>query len=210
MATGHGVATTADGGVLVNTSRMREVAIDPVARTARVAAGARWSDVIPGAAAHGLACLPGSSSGVGVVGYTMGSGFGWLGRRYGFASASVRAAEVVTAEGALVRAGATALGAVNAVISVAALGQVLTNLDRPMNVVGYAVGVSVGVYLGCVADDRLRRPEVDRRARDTVRCGLDHGVDQGGVGGQPVQARRRRRARRGGTQAASGAGRGVR
>jgi Domain of unknown function (DUF5698) len=103
------------------------------------------------------------------------------------------------------RSGATALGAVNAVISVAALGQVLTNLDRPLNVVGYAVGVSVGVYLGCVADDRLRRPRVDRPARDTV-----HGVDQGGVGGQPVQAQRGRRARRGGAQAASGAGRGVR
>ena len=57
MATGHGVATAVDGGVLVNTSRMRGVAIDPAARTARVAAGARWSDVIPGAAAHGLACL---------------------------------------------------------------------------------------------------------------------------------------------------------
>ena len=78
---------------------MRGVAIDPAARTAQVAAGARWSDVIPGAAAHGLACLPGSSSGVGVVGYTMGGGFGWLGRRYGFAAGSVRAAEVVTADG---------------------------------------------------------------------------------------------------------------
>jgi len=109
------------------------------------------------------------------------------------------------------RSGATALGAVNAVISVAALGQVLTNLDRPLNVVGYAIGVSIGVYLGCVADDRLRR--VDRRARDTVGCGVDqgvdHGVDQGGVGGRPVQARRRRRARRGRAQAAAGAGRGA-
>lgn len=54
------------------------------------------------------------------------------------------------------RTGATLLGAVNAVISVAALGQVLTNLERPLNVLGYAVGVSIGVYLGCVADDRLR------------------------------------------------------
>ena len=105
MATGHGVATACDGGVLVNTSRMRAVTIDPLARSARVAAGTRWSDVIPGAAAHGLACLPGSSSGVGVVGYTMGGGFGWLGRRYGFAADSVRSAQVVTAQGALVRAG---------------------------------------------------------------------------------------------------------
>ena len=62
MATGHGAGTAVDGGVLVNTSRMRGAAIDPAARTARVAAGARWADVIPDAAAHGLACLPGSSS----------------------------------------------------------------------------------------------------------------------------------------------------
>jgi hypothetical protein len=54
------------------------------------------------------------------------------------------------------RTAAMLLGAVNAVISVAALGQVLTNLDRPANVIGYAAGVSIGVYLGCVADDRLR------------------------------------------------------
>ena len=101
------------------------------------------------------------------------------------------------------RSGATALGAVNAVISVAALGQVLTNLDRPLNVVGYAVGVSIGVYLGCVADDRLRRGRVDRRPRDTI----GSPVDQGGVGGQPVQARRGRRSRRGRAQAVSGAGR---
>jgi Domain of unknown function (DUF5698) len=65
------------------------------------------------------------------------------------------------------RSAAMMLGAVNAVISVAALGQVLTNLDRPANVIGYAVGVSIGVYLGCVADDRLRtRPHgPDRRRR---------------------------------------------
>jgi FAD binding domain/Berberine and berberine like len=106
MATGHGTATPCDNGVLVNTSRMRAIAVDPVARTARVAAGARWADVIPRAAAHGLAGLQGSSSHVGVVGFTMGGGFGWLGRRYGLASGSVRSAEVVTADGELVTAAA--------------------------------------------------------------------------------------------------------
>jgi FAD/FMN-containing dehydrogenase len=106
LATGHGTGVPSDGGVLVNTSRMRAAAVDPAARTARVAAGARWSDIIPTAAAHGLAGLPGSSSGVGVVGFTMGGGFGWLGRRYGLAAGSVRSAEVVTADGTLVRADA--------------------------------------------------------------------------------------------------------
>ena len=104
MATGHGVATPADGGMLVNTSRMRGVRVDPDARTARVEAGAKWADLVPQAAAHGLAGLQGSTSGVGIVGYTMGGGFGWLGRKYGFAADSLKEADVVTAEGALVKA----------------------------------------------------------------------------------------------------------
>ena len=106
MATGHGVGSPCDGGVLVNTSRMKGVRVDPVARTARVEAGALWADVIPEAQAHGLAGLLGSSSHVGVVGYTMGGGFGWLGRKYGFNAASVREADVVTAEGELLRVSA--------------------------------------------------------------------------------------------------------
>jgi FAD/FMN-containing dehydrogenase len=104
MATGHGTAAPCDGGVLVNTSRMAAVQVDPAARTARVGAGARWIDLIPRTAPHGLTGLPGSSSRVGIVGYTMGGGFGWLGRRFGLASAAVTGADVVTAEGELVRA----------------------------------------------------------------------------------------------------------
>ncbi len=101
MATGHGVGAPSDGGLLVNTSLMRGVRVDPVARTARVEAGALWKDVIPEAQANGLAGLTGSAPHVGVVGYTLGGGFGWLGRRYGLNSASVTEAEVVTADGEL-------------------------------------------------------------------------------------------------------------
>ena len=54
----------------------------------------------------GLAGLVGSSSGVGVVGYTMGGGFAWLGRKYGFNADSVREADVVTADGELLRVSA--------------------------------------------------------------------------------------------------------
>jgi len=103
MATGHGVGAPCDGGVLINTSNMRGVRVDPVARTARVEAGALWTDLIHESQPHGLAGLMGSTSHVGVVGYTMGGGFGWLGRKYGFNAASVREADVVTADGELVR-----------------------------------------------------------------------------------------------------------
>ena len=106
LATGHGVAAPCDGGVLINTTRMRGVRVDPEARTARVEAGAVWSDVVPEAQHYGLVGLAGSSSGVGVVGYTLGGGYGWLGRKYGFASESVREADVVTAEGELVKVSA--------------------------------------------------------------------------------------------------------
>ena len=103
MATGHGVGAACDGGVLINTSGMRGVRVDPVSRTARVEAGALWKDVIHESQPHGLGGLLGSTSHVGVVGYTMGGGFGWLGRKYGFNAASVREADVITADGELVR-----------------------------------------------------------------------------------------------------------
>jgi FAD/FMN-containing dehydrogenase len=106
MATGHGTATPCHGGVLVNTSRMTDVHVDPVMRSARVGAGTTWGAVVRAAAAHRLAGLPGSSSQVGVVGYLMGGGFGWLGRKYGFAGAALTQAEVVTADGEIVAANA--------------------------------------------------------------------------------------------------------
>ena len=106
MATGHGVSVPSDGGLLINTSGMTGADVDPQARRARVRAGTRWFEVISAAAAHGLAALPGSSPQVGVVGYTMGGGFGWLGRKYGFAAGHVTSAEVVTADGELITASA--------------------------------------------------------------------------------------------------------
>jgi FAD/FMN-containing dehydrogenase len=106
MATGHGVGAACDAGVLINTSNMRGVRVDPVDKTARVEAGALWIDLIHESQVHGLGGLLGSTSYVGVVGYTMGGGFGWLGRKYGFNAASVREADLVTADGELVRVSA--------------------------------------------------------------------------------------------------------
>ncbi len=105
LATGHGTSQPANGAVLVTTRRMNAVTIDPAARVARVEAGTRWQQVIDAAAPHGLAALNGSSPLVGVVGYTTGGGLSpILGRSRGWAADHVRAIEIVTADGRLVRA----------------------------------------------------------------------------------------------------------
>ncbi|MBH1937913.1 FAD-binding oxidoreductase [Streptomyces sp. AV19] len=99
--TGHGLSVAADGGMLVSTRRMTGVHVDPAARTARIAAGARWGDVIEAAGPHGLAPLSGSTPTIGAVGYTLGGGLGLLARQYGYAADHVRSLEVVTADGRL-------------------------------------------------------------------------------------------------------------
>lgn len=106
MCTGHGIGTRCNDGVLINTSQLRGVTIDPDLKQATVEAGALWSDVIAPAYAHGLATLAGSAPHVGVVGYTMGGGFGYLGRKYGLNSSSVISAEMAMADGTLAKVNA--------------------------------------------------------------------------------------------------------
>ena len=108
QGTGHGASSleSLEGAMLLKTSRMRRVDIYPSSRTARVEAGAEWHEVTVPAAEHGLATLAGSAADVGVVGYTLGGGMGWLARRYGMAANSVTAVEIVTPDGRLVRSDA--------------------------------------------------------------------------------------------------------
>ncbi|GGM74234.1 FAD-binding oxidoreductase [Dactylosporangium sucinum] len=101
QATGHGTHVAHDGALLLDTSAMTRVLVDPDRRVARVGPGARWGDVLRAAAPFGLAPLSGSSPDVGVIGYTLGGGLGWLARRYGLAADSVLRAQVVTADGTL-------------------------------------------------------------------------------------------------------------
>ncbi len=105
QATGHGAGAIAslEGTVLISTKHMRGVRIDPGTRRARVRAGAVWADVTGPAAAYGLAPLAGSAGDVGVVGYTLGGGLSWLGRKHGLACNSVVAIELVTADARHVR-----------------------------------------------------------------------------------------------------------
>jgi FAD/FMN-containing dehydrogenase len=106
QATGHGTRVPADGGILLRTSAMTSLLIDSERMIAKVGPGTRWGAVIDAAGQFGLAPLAGSSRDVGVTGYTLGGGVGWLARKYGFAADSVVRAEVVTADGRTVTASA--------------------------------------------------------------------------------------------------------
>lgn len=97
-ATGHS-GSSYRGTVVLTTSRLSAIQVDPTRRIARVGAGVTWGHVVEAAAIHGLAPLNGSSPTVGVVGYTLGGGVGVMARKFGFAADHVRSLDLVTADG---------------------------------------------------------------------------------------------------------------
>jgi hypothetical protein len=105
QATGHnaGPLGSLDETIIVHVSRLTDVTIDAEARRVRVGAGTKWERVTPRLSELGLAALHGSSPDVGIAGYSLGGGMGWLSRKYGLQSNSVTAIELVTADGRLVR-----------------------------------------------------------------------------------------------------------
>ena len=103
---GHNIAglALAEGGLLVDLSLMRGVWVDPAARVARAQGGCLLGDVDRETQLHGLAAALGFVSATGCAGLTLGGGFGYLSRRFGWTSDGVRSMELVTADGRQVRA----------------------------------------------------------------------------------------------------------
>ncbi|WP_445217014.1 FAD-binding oxidoreductase [Bradyrhizobium sp. Pa8] len=103
---GHNIAGNAvcNGGLLIDLSLMRSVRVDAFHRTARVDPGATLGDFDKEAQAFRLATPLGINSTTGVAGLTLGGGFGWLSRKFGLAADNLISADVVTAEGELIRA----------------------------------------------------------------------------------------------------------
>lgn len=102
----HAGFAVADGALMVDLSEMRAVEVDPQARVARVQGGARWREVETAASVHGLAASAGGIDTTGAAGVTLGGGYGWLHRRHGLACDNLRSAEVVLADGTIVKASA--------------------------------------------------------------------------------------------------------
>ncbi len=103
---GHSVTgrSLCDDGLVLDVRGMRDVEVDAQRRVARVGGGATWADVDRATQAHGLATTGGRVSTTGVAGLTLGGGSGWLERKHGLACDNLVAAELVTADGTLVRA----------------------------------------------------------------------------------------------------------
>jgi FAD/FMN-containing dehydrogenase len=101
QSTGHGAGAMGPLGdtIVLRTGRLNGLEIDAEGRRARLEAGVLAADVAVAAGESGLAALLGSSPDTGVAGFTLGGGLGWLGRKYGLACNSVRAIEIVTADG---------------------------------------------------------------------------------------------------------------
>jgi FAD/FMN-containing dehydrogenase len=103
---GHNIAglSLSDGGLTLDMSQLRTVRVDPDAKLARVAAGCTLGDVDRATQEHGLAATLGFVSLTGVAGLTLGGGFGYLTRRFGWTVDDLEEVEIVTADGTVRRA----------------------------------------------------------------------------------------------------------
>ena len=160
---GHSVAgfSMNDGGIVIDTRGMKGIRVDPKKRTARAQAGVNWGEFDQETQAFGLATTGGRVTTTGLVGFTLGSGSGWLERKHGFAGDNLISADLVTADGEVV----TATEDENAELLWGLRGGggnfgVVTELEFRLHEVGPIV------YGGLAAFDPAQSHEVIRMWRD--------------------------------------------
>src|SRR4051812_36042152 len=103
---GHGVSGhgTCDGGIVLDLAAFKKVDIDPAGKIVRAGAGLMWGELDAATQEHGLAVTGGRVSTTGIGGLTLGSGSGWLERKFGLTCDSLMSARVVLADGSIVTA----------------------------------------------------------------------------------------------------------
>jgi FAD/FMN-containing dehydrogenase len=101
---GHSVC---DGGFVIDLSPMKGIRVDPIARTARAQAGAKWLDVDHETQVFGLGTTGGTASDTGIAGLTLGGGLGWLSSKHGLTVDNLISADVVLADGRFLTASST-------------------------------------------------------------------------------------------------------
>ena len=155
---GHNIAGQAvcEDGLVIDLSRMRGVWVDPIARTARAQGGCTLGCIDRETQLHGLAAVLGFVSTTGAAGVTVGGGFGYLTRKYGWTCDNLRSVEVVTADGAV----RTASRADNADLFWAICGGggnfgVVTSFEHALHPVGPEVVAGAIVWRGDAAPEVL-------------------------------------------------------
>jgi FAD/FMN-containing dehydrogenase len=106
---GHAVTGSAviDGGICVDLRGMKGISVDPRTQTVRAEGGLTWGEFDAATTEHGLAVTGGRVTSTGIAGLALGSGSGWIERKFGFTCDNLLKAEVVTADGRAVVASAT-------------------------------------------------------------------------------------------------------
>ena len=156
---GHNVAGRAavDNGLMIDLAPMKGIHVDPGARTARAQGGVLWKELNRDTQVHGLATTGGVVSTTGIAGLTLGGGLGWLMPKYGLALDNLRAAELVMADGRIVRASASE----NADLFWAIRGGggnfgIAASLEYDLHPVGPVIAGGVVAHLAQNARDVLR------------------------------------------------------